>query len=209
MADEIVQFKKTMRKQMVKRRRELDPFERERISELIVQRFLDSKAYRNARTIMAYASMHEEVQLKTFIDQALKDKKRLAIPLINESGVMRPVLLPSMDVLVEGAFGIPTVKEEDRIFLQPDAFDCVLIPGAAFDYQGHRLGLGGGYYDNFLPRTSNALKVALAFEFQFVYQVPIEPQDVSVDVVITEAKIAAFYDWGMQLWIKRETPPWL
>ena len=60
-----------------------------------------------------------------------------------------------------------------------------------------------------VPRTSNALKVALAFDFQFVYQVPIEPQDVSVDVVITEAKIAAFYDWGMQLWIKRETPPWL
>ncbi len=209
MADDILQFKKTLRKRMVKQRREMDPFERERISDQIVMRFLDSKAYQNARTLMAYASMPEEVQVKMLIEQALQDKKRVAIPLLTESGVMRPVLMPSMDVLVEGAFGIPTVKDEDRIFLQPDAFDCIIVPGAAFDYSGHRLGLGGGYYDNFLPRTSNALKVALAFDFQFVYQVPIEPQDVSVDVVITEAKIAAFYDWGMQLWTKRETPPWL
>ncbi len=209
MAEEIAHFKKNMRKQMVKRRREMDPFERDRVSELIVQRFLDSNAYKNARTIMAYASMAEEVQLKTFFDRAFQDKKRIAIPLLNESSIMRPVLLPSLDVLVEGAFGILTVKEEDRIFLQPDAFDCVIVPGAAFDYQGHRLGLGAGYYDNFLGRAHNALKVALAFDFQFVYQVPFEPHDVNIDAVITESKIAAFYDWGMQLWIKRETPPWL
>ena len=208
MPEDITKFKKAMRNRMVKQRREMDPFERERISETIVQKFLDSNAYQNSKSIMAYISMPDEVQLKTFFAQALKDGKRLAVPLITGTGTMRPVLLPSMDVLIDGEFGIKTVKEEDRIFLQPDAFDCVLVPGAAFDYRGHRLGLGSGYYDNFLPRT-NAVKIALAFDFQLLYQVPYELHDVDVDVIITEAKIDAVYDWGMQIWTKPGTPRWL
>ena len=202
------QLKKQIRNSMVKQRRDMDPFERERISDKIVQKFLDSNIYRDSKTIMAYVPMHDEVQLNVFFEQAFKDGKRLAVPLITGSGTMRPVLLPSLDVLIEGEFGIKTVREEDRIFLQPDAFDCVLIPGAAFDYLGHRLGLGSGYYDNFLPRT-NATKIALAFDFQLIYQVPYEIHDVNVDVIITEEKIDAIYDWGMQIWIKPGTPRWL
>ena len=80
MPEDITQFKKAMRNRMVKQRREMDPFERERISETIVQKFLDSNAYQNSKSIMAYISMPEEVQLKTFFDQAFKDGKRLAVP---------------------------------------------------------------------------------------------------------------------------------
>ena len=209
MPEPIMQFKKTMRSRMVKKRREMDPFERERVSEAIVQRLLDSKTYQRANTIMAYVSMPDEVQLQTFFDQAFKDGKRLAIPLITENNVMRPVLYSSPDVLTEGKFGIKTVKEEDRIFLQPDAFDFIIVPGAAFDYNGRRLGMGAGYYDQFLARVGNTPKIALAFNFQLEYQVPFEPHDVNVDVIITEAKIDAIYDWGMQIWTKQGTPPWL
>ena len=194
---------------MVKRRRDMDPFERDRISDNIVQRLLDSNIYNESQTIMAYLSMHDEIQMKRFFNQAFKDDKKLAVPLIMSTGVMRPVMLPSLDVIVEGEFGIPTVKEEDRIFLQYDAFDLIIVPGAAFDYSGHRLGLGGGYYDHFLTRAHRAKKIALAFDFQLIYQVPFEPHDVGVDFVITGSKITAVYDWGVQVWTKQGMPPWL
>lgn len=208
MAISTAHLKKQLRNSMVKRRREMDPFERERISDRIVQRFLDTNAYKESKTIMAYIPMHDEVQLGMFFDQAFKDGKRLAVPLITGTGTMRPVLLPSMDVLIDGEFGIKTVREEDRIFLQPDAFNCIIVPGAAFDYRGHRLGLGGGYYDYLLARTG-ALKVALAFDFQIVYQVPVDSQDMGVDAIITSSEVAAVYDWGIKIWTKPEAPPWL
>ena len=209
MAEEITQFKKSMRKIMVKKRREMDPFERDRVSDQIVRRFLESKSYNEAKTIMAYESMPEEVQMQSFFDQAFKDGKRLAIPFIVSTGVMRPVLLPSMDVLVEGDFGIKTVREEDRIFLQPDALDVILVPGAAFDYSGHRLGLGQGYYDHFLTRAHRAKKIGIGFDFQLSYQVPFEPHDINVDAIITSTRVVSVYDWGIQVWTKQGTPPWL
>lgn len=209
MAEDIKQFKKSMRKIMMKKRHEADPLERERFSEQIVQKLLNSRSYKDAKTIMAFISMADEVQLDPFFEQAFKDGKRLAIPVIMPTNVMRAVLLPSMDVLVEGAYGIKTVNEDDRIYLQPDAPDLIIVPGAAFDYLGHRLGLGGGYYDQFLARAHRAKKIALAFDFQLIYQVPNEPSDATVDAIVTQSKVVGIYDWGMQVWIKPETPPWL
>jgi len=60
----------------------------------------------------------------------------------------------------------------------------VLMPGLAFDREGHRIGYGGGFYDKFLAAEPNHPTLALCYEFQIVSQLPVEEFDIPVDVVL-------------------------
>ncbi len=63
------------------------------------------------------------------------------------------------------------------------------MPGVAFDREGRRLGYGGGYYDRLLPLLSpRAARVAGAFDVQIVDRVPVGPNDVTIDAVVTESR---------------------
>jgi 5-formyltetrahydrofolate cyclo-ligase len=58
----------------------------------------------------------------------------------------------------------------------------------AFDIHGHRLGYGKGYYDRLLKKIKG-LKVGLAYDFQIVDKLPVEPHDIPVDLIITPTRI--------------------
>ena len=190
MVDEkIFERKKILRKEMTSKRAELEKSERDKLSHEIVQKILSHTIYKNSKTVMAYASMPEEIQLNELFENAFAAEKKLAIPFIVGRGNMRPVLLPSSDVLEVGDFGILTVRQENRKFVDVKEIDCVIVPGAAFDIHGNRLGLGGGYYDRFLKLVPNAKKIAPAFDFQIVKDLPVTPNDCGVDLIITPSKI--------------------
>ena len=178
-----------MRKEMTTRRASMPPQERKKISHDLVEKLLANPAYQNAKSVMAYASMPEEIQLDELFKDALASGKQLSIPFIVGRGNMRPVLLPSLDVLEVGDFGIQTVRQENRKFIDAKEIDLVIVPGAAFDVNCNRLGLGGGYYDRFLKLAINAKKIALAFDFQIVENLPVMPQDETVDLIITPEKL--------------------
>ena len=181
--------KKLLRKEIRARRKFLTEIERENFSNAIVEKFLAQDIYKNSQVIMAYVSMAEEVQLKNIFVDAFKTKKILAIPLIVGKGEMLAVEVPNFDALEVGDFGILTVRKDLRKIIEPEKINCVIVPGAAFDLNFNRLGLGGGYYDKFLPRAVNAKKIALAYDFQIVDAVPTEPHDFKVDIIITEKRI--------------------
>ncbi|MBW2999653.1 5-formyltetrahydrofolate cyclo-ligase, partial [Candidatus Woesearchaeota archaeon] len=63
--------------------------------------------------------------------------------------------------------------------------DLVILPGAAFDKKGNRIGSGSGYYDIFL-KGMDCPKIALCFDFQIVKKIPAEEHDVKADKVITD-----------------------
>jgi 5-formyltetrahydrofolate cyclo-ligase len=88
----------------------------------------------------------------------------------------------------EGPYGIqephPDLPAADPSQLAE--LDLILIPGVAFGRQGERLGMGAGFYDRFLPRIPNALRVVLAFDFQLLEQLEQNPWDQPVDWIITE-----------------------
>lgn len=180
--------KKFLRRQFLARRAAVPRDERDRISRLLVEKILSSKIYRAAKIFMAYASTSDELQLDELFAACFADEKILAIPLITGKGAMRAVQVPDFDALEVGAFNIRTVKREHRNFIDPAQIDCVVVPGAAFDVRGGRLGLGGGFYDRFLPRAVNATKIALAYEFQVVETLPLEPHDARLDAILTPEK---------------------
>jgi 5-formyltetrahydrofolate cyclo-ligase len=75
----------------------------------------------------------------------------------------------------------PTTPELSIINCQ---LSIVIVPGMAFDKQGHRLGRGKGYYDRFLSRVPNIYKIGVCFPFQLVESVPSEETDILMDEVI-------------------------
>ena len=177
--------KKILRQEFLKRRAIIPHNERDLISRELVKKFLATEIYQQSKIIMAYASTPDEIQLDELFAACFADGKILAIPLIVGKGKMRAVIVPNFDSLEVGEFNIMTVKRELRKFVEPAQINCVIVPGAAFDLNGGRLGLGGGYYDRFLPNAVNAIKIAFAYDFQVVDSLPIESHDVKVDFILT------------------------
>lgn len=184
----IIEEKKILRKKMRSMRESMPKEDRDKASHEIVSRLIENSVYQQSTTIMAYASMPEEIQLNELFDHAFANNKILAIPLIIGRGTMRPVFLPTIEDLVVGDFGIMTVRQDCRTFVEFNDIDCIIVPGAAFDRQGNRLGLGGGYYDRFLKRVPNAKRIALAFDYQLIDSVPAESHDTKMNIIITESE---------------------
>jgi 5-formyltetrahydrofolate cyclo-ligase len=131
--------------------------------------------------------MPEEVQLYGLMRQALMDGKTVCLPLITGKGTMEAVSFSSLDDLVAGDYGILTVDPAKRKIVPAEEIDLILVPGAAFDREGGRLGLGAGFYDRFMTeKAPQGYRCAMAFSCQLVEKVPMEPHDVAVQYIITE-----------------------
>lgn len=85
------------------------------------------------------------------------------------------------EYLQQNSYGIDEPVGES--FSDYSAIDLAIVPGVAFDAQGHRLGRGKGYYDRLLPQLS-AYKIGICFPFQLVDDVPTDPFDIAMDEVI-------------------------
>lgn len=177
------QLKKSLRREFLAKRAAISIEERDRVSHELIKKFTATEIYRTAKVLMAYASTPDELQLNELFAACFDDKKILAIPFIVGKGIMRAVGVPNFDALELGAFNILTVKNGK--FIEPAQIDCVIVPGAAFDLSGGRLGLGAGFYDRFLPEAVNAKKIAFAYDFQLVESLPLEPHDFKLDKVLT------------------------
>lgn len=180
----IAEKKNKLRQEIKAKRKKLTIDENERLSREIVEKLVATAAYKNAKTIFLYASIAGEVQLYSLMKKALADGKCVCLPNVIGKHTMEAVELLSLNDLVSGEYGIKTVKAGARV-IAPEKIDLIIVPGLAFDKCGHRLGMGGGFYDTFMARTK-ARKIALGFDFQYVDSVPIAENDEPVDEFISE-----------------------
>ncbi|EJW99876.1 5-formyltetrahydrofolate cyclo-ligase [gut metagenome] len=85
--------------------------------------------------------------------------------------------------LVVGSYGIlEPIGEAIQTYT---SIDLIIVPGMAFDKQGHRLGRGKGYYDRLLPKIPQAYKIGICFPFQLLEEIPTEPFDICMDEILT------------------------
>jgi len=85
-----------------------------------------------------------------------------------------------------GRYGIPEPKQEFPCLNAENVANLTwLVPGVAFDQHGHRLGRGGGIYDRLL-KTRTGLKIGISYKCQIKPAVPVNTDDISVDLVVTE-----------------------
>lgn len=182
----LAENKKALRASIKQKRRALSIEYRQQASRKMQAELTRLPCYQAAEYIMLYMAMQDEVQLDELIAMVLKDGKKAVIPLVTGAGLMEAVELSDMADLVPDKYGIKTVSEEKRRLIAPDKIDLIIVPGVAFDKAGHRLGMGGGFYDRFMLRASRAVRAALAYDCQLLVSVPAEVHDLTVDYIITE-----------------------
>jgi 5-formyltetrahydrofolate cyclo-ligase len=189
--DEVRQAKQRMRAEAAARR--ANQPDAQRLSEVIFERLAALPAYANARTVMLYLDIRDEVRTRWFVPTAWGQGKRVVVPYCERSrlGLFR---LDSFDELAPAALGILEPKLElrgrpDRQ-VDPTQLDLIVAPGVAFDRCGGRLGYGKGYYDKLLDQIrGDATKLAVCFECQLVAEVPLLPHDARMDLIVTERAV--------------------
>ena len=173
--------KKTLRKKIREQKRAMTPEMINSASEKLVQMFLKTELYRNARTLYGYLPYNQEVRTVPILAQALADGKRVAVPKVY-GDEMKFIYLTDLTQVAEGYAGIPEPVVDSPVGDDPTAL--VLMPGMAFDREGHRIGYGGGFYDKFLAEEPNHPTIALCYDFQIVEDLPTEEFDIPVDCVL-------------------------
>ena len=173
--------KTALRRQIREQKRAMPPEQIETASQKLVQMFLASEQYRQASTVYGYLPYNQEVRTEPILLQALADGKRVAVPKVY-ADEMKFIYLTDLSKVEKGYSGIPEPVEDGPV--ADDTTALVLVPGLAFDREGHRIGYGGGFYDKFLTAEPNHPTLALCYEFQMVPQLPTEAFDGPVDMVM-------------------------
>jgi 5-formyltetrahydrofolate cyclo-ligase len=144
-----------------------------------------------AKTVLFYASFRSEVETLTLIRESLAMGKKVLLPRVDaKNTVLILYEIKDTDELTHGYMGIPEPDLPDERRAVIDDADLAIIPGAAFDLSGNRLGYGAGYYDILLSERKKKIPVvALAYDEQLVDAMPEDKHDVKVNVVITDKRI--------------------
>ena len=177
--------KELLRAQIRARRRRMNPSWRELASRAIFSRLEALPVFQRAPCIQTYVALRHEVDTQALIPRLLQQGKRVAVPRVESGQELQQYFIQDFSELQAGAFGILEPRPDPGRRVAAESFGLVLVPGLAFDRAGNRLGAGKGFYDRFLAEIQ-APKIALAFAFQLVEQVPIEPHDQRVDMIVTE-----------------------
>lgn len=181
--------KDRIRKEKIKLRRALTNEQIKKLSDEICKRIIASEEYRKSEKILVYNAVNGEVSLKNLIETAKTDGKTLAYPLCKANREMAALVPENDKAFIAGAFGIPEPDESRSEVIEPEQIDMVICPMTAFDEKCRRLGMGGGYYDRYLPRCRNSYIAAAAYEFQKINEVPAGEFDFKVQAVYTEKNI--------------------
>jgi 5-formyltetrahydrofolate cyclo-ligase len=187
--DDLTRAKRAMRAEIFRRREGIGDDERSSLSSEILRKIRNLPEYRRSGTILAYNGFGSELETGDFLRAALEEGKTLALPrILRDEKRLELRAVENLDRdLRPGVWGI--LEPEERLpRLGISDVDFALVPGVAFDRGGGRLGHGGGFYDKLLGSAERLpALVAGAFEAQIVEEVPREPHDIVLDLVVTEA----------------------
>lgn len=165
--------------------KDLTPEKRRSDSEKICAILKTQPVFQGARSILFFAPLPEEPDLWPLLNETLALEKVIALPCFDaDNQIYQPRRVTDLHVeILSGRFGIREPAEA-CIAIPLDDLDLVLVPGVAFDVDGHRLGRGKGYYDRLLQNFTGH-KVGIAFGEQIVKKIPSEWNDVRMDSILT------------------------
>jgi 5-formyltetrahydrofolate cyclo-ligase len=170
----------------------LSPGERRRKSEGVAGAVLSLPEVTGAHVVMVFLSLPDEVDTRPLIGGLWQQGKVVAVPHTDVAGGrLLPVRLDCGGALESGALSVPEPRVQEPVPLAE--VEVVILPGRAFDRDGHRLGRGKGFYDRFLQqKRCVAFRVAVAFSEQVLAALPHGPNDARVHVLVTEDEVLRF-----------------
>ena len=174
--------KKEMRAQIRAQKRAMTESQIVSASARLGEQFRACELYRNAKTIYGYLPYNQEVRTVPMLEQAIRDGKAVAVPKCYGEEMRFLYINDFVNEVAPGYANIPEPIADEPV--AQDETALVLMPGLAFDPQGHRIGYGGGFYDRFLSAEPDHPTLALCYGFQMVEHLETEEFDIPVDMVL-------------------------
>lgn len=174
--------KSALRKHIREMKRQFTNEELEELSLPVMSRLLAHLAVTEAKTILMYYSLPDEVCTHDTVNRLVQAGKTVLLPRVTGDTDMELRIYTAPADLAAGHYGI--MEPTGEVYTDYGRIDVAVVPGMAFDEQGHRLGRGKGYYDRFLPKAAKAYKIGVCFGFQKQETIPTDDNDVTMDCVI-------------------------
>ena len=182
-----MQIKSELRKELKQKRKNIR--NKTELDRKICSNLLNCDVYKNAKTVLFYAALDDEINVDECINSALCSGKRVALPVCTDNqGSMKFYYINSLNDVRPGLFG---VREPDTEICceVADFTDAIcIVPAIAYDKRGYRLGYGKGYYDRFLENFT-FISVGLCYNEIVENILPIGEHDVPVNYIITEEDV--------------------
>jgi 5-formyltetrahydrofolate cyclo-ligase len=180
----ISDLKARLRVDAFARRDALDPAWRDEASRAMAERALALPELRGVQPVSGFWPIRSEIDVRILL-QGLHDRgQALCLPVVARPAMIFRAWAPG-DPLVVSGFGV-----NEPLASAPTVLPAaLLVPMAAFDRRGGRLGYGRGYFDRVLAhlaRTHPVLAIGVAFSVQEVTEVPLEPHDRLLDIIVTD-----------------------
>lgn len=160
--------------------------------------------FKNARNIAFYMANDGEISLQAIFNIARKNQKKCYLPCIEKTNIQPEMLFRKVPKkinydknFVRNIYGI-TQPEKKQHKISEKKLDIIFLPLVAFDKNGNRLGMGGGFYDRslafkrFSKKKSKPYLIGCAHSIQKSYQLLSDPWDIPLDAILTEKTFIQF-----------------
>lgn len=193
--------KSYLRRHLTTLRQELTASQRadksERICELLIESpMIAAAAAANKLNCLMYAPHHTEVNVRPFAEWLWSNGGKVILPRILAHNQLAWGLVEDWDSLIANPRGILQPSREAELWTGWNETSLVLVPGLGFDVSGRRIGYGGGYYDRFIQGLRDGGMgiscAGIAFAVQVLEELPGEPHDQVMDMVLTEQGWTSF-----------------
>lgn len=181
-------LRKRLRAEAIRRRDSIPRALRAELSQRITNRVNDWIEGNAINSVHIYLNMRSEVETDGLLDYLVTHEKTALAPVTDthrRNLTPHRISNPQTD-FVSHPYGMREPNQNSCKAFPPDEIDLIIVPGAAFDRKGHRLGYGGGYYDRFLRQCTQAVRIGLAYETQLIEDTLPQAWDLPVHRIITE-----------------------
>ena len=186
----------SLRQQLQAKRQALSRITRQKISQQVAATATTMRDFIEAKHIAFYYPIGAELDPSPLLTFAEKHGQCCYLPVITPgSQQLNFVRYQKGDELQSNSYHILEPKLSPNKLRAPRDLDLVFMPLVGFDAKGHRIGMGGGFYDvtfSFSEKNHKPLLIGLAFSIQQVPLIHPNPWDVPLDGVVTEEGILQF-----------------
>lgn len=188
-----------LRQRFRQRRRQLTSEEQRRASKAVLEHCLNQPEFIHARSVACYLAEDGELDPKPIIEYCWQQGKQLCLPVLHpfcKGHLLFVRYCPDSNMIVN-RFKIPEPALECAHIVPLATLDIIFTPLVAFDAQGHRLGMGGGFYDRTLaplyrnntqaPDCSTSV-IGLAHNCQRTERLDAQPWDLPMQKIITPSQ---------------------
>ncbi|MFF3027547.1 5-formyltetrahydrofolate cyclo-ligase [Microbacterium sp. NPDC057944] len=186
MSNDVEHAKRALRAELRKRRQLLSAAQRESAASAIGQRLDDLVDSLGARSISCFLSTTTEPGTRDFVTRAVRRGIRVLLPITRTDGLLDWAIADDDDEVAEGLFGLPEPTGEVLSPMAVNDVDLMIIPAAAVDRSGMRMGWGRGYFDKTIGSMEKCPPVyAVIYDSEILDSLPREIHDQPVTGVVT------------------------